>query len=153
MYRLEAYRKLAEGWAPAPEGIWTDLWMWRKFLALPGVCCETWLVATSLGFPASLRPGLDLAGRRSEIARYAGLIEDGGFRDELWRAALLDLAGQMMGLKGERYALAQRAEAAEADAAQLAAALAEVAAAAGETAAGRLARAALAARTAPPAGG
>jgi len=32
-YRLEAYRSLPVGWSPAPDDIWTDLYMWRKFLA------------------------------------------------------------------------------------------------------------------------
>src|SRR4051794_1262915 len=31
-YRLAAYRSLAEGWAPAPPDVWSDLHMWRKFL-------------------------------------------------------------------------------------------------------------------------
>ncbi|MCA9524648.1 MAG: hypothetical protein KC609_26960, partial [Myxococcales bacterium] len=31
-YTLEAYRRLPEGWAPAPTEVFTDLNMWRKFL-------------------------------------------------------------------------------------------------------------------------
>jgi glycosyltransferase involved in cell wall biosynthesis len=31
-YRRDAYLRLQTGWSPAPEGIWTDLFMWRKFL-------------------------------------------------------------------------------------------------------------------------
>ena len=31
-YRLSAYRRLSVGWSPAPPDLWTDLYMWRKFL-------------------------------------------------------------------------------------------------------------------------
>lgn len=34
-YRVDAYRKLPEGWSPAPPDVWSDLWMWRKFIAEP----------------------------------------------------------------------------------------------------------------------
>ena len=36
-YRLDAYRRLPVGWSPAPEDLWTDLHMWRKFLRDPGI--------------------------------------------------------------------------------------------------------------------
>ena len=35
-YRMAACRQLPEGWVPAPPYIWTDLFMWRKFLSLDG---------------------------------------------------------------------------------------------------------------------
>lgn len=34
-YRLDAYRRLPVGWSPAPPDVWSDLWMWRKFIAQP----------------------------------------------------------------------------------------------------------------------
>lgn len=31
MHTKMAYENLSEGWAPTPEGLWTDLHMWQKF--------------------------------------------------------------------------------------------------------------------------
>ena len=45
-YRLDAYRQLPEGWAPAPLGIWTDLHMWRKFLRCSRITAPTQRSAT-----------------------------------------------------------------------------------------------------------
>lgn len=36
-YRRDAYMRLKIGWSPAPGNIWTDLYMWRKFLAEPSI--------------------------------------------------------------------------------------------------------------------
>ncbi|HCK84288.1 MAG TPA: hypothetical protein DHW63_07170 [Hyphomonadaceae bacterium] len=36
-HRLDAYRKLPAGWSPAPAGLPTDIYMWRKFLRQPGM--------------------------------------------------------------------------------------------------------------------
>src|SRR5438477_1043186 len=33
-YRLDAYRRLPEGWSASPPGFWPDLWMWRKFFRI-----------------------------------------------------------------------------------------------------------------------
>ena len=32
MHTRAAYESLAQGWAPTPENVWTDLYMWKKFL-------------------------------------------------------------------------------------------------------------------------
>jgi glycosyltransferase involved in cell wall biosynthesis len=143
-YRLETYRALPVGWSPAPADLWTDLFMWRKFLALPGVRCATWPVATSLGFPATLRTGLSLEERRQEIDRYATRIADAESRDALWRAALLDLANQVIGFRRQAYDEAQKSAAAEGEVAAMAEVLAEIVAADGDAdTQSRLARAAL----------
>jgi len=54
-HRLDAYRKLPEGWAPAPEGLWTDLNMWRKWLAAPGTRAASSPLVSGLNFPAPRR--------------------------------------------------------------------------------------------------
>jgi glycosyltransferase involved in cell wall biosynthesis len=152
VYRLETYRALPVGWSPAPPDLWTDLWMWRKFLALPGVRFATRPVATSLIFPAPLRSDQSLEQRRQEISRYAKLIRDAGFRDELWRAMLLDLSAQIVLFRREVFAATKGQDAANAEVARLAGALADIVAAAGDAVAQtRLAQAALALR--PPSAG
>jgi hypothetical protein len=93
-YRLETYRALPVGWSPAPPGVFTDLHMWQKFLALPGVRCATRFAATSLTFPQALRRDWPLERRRDEIAAAASQIADPGFRDRLFREALSAAARQ-----------------------------------------------------------
>jgi glycosyltransferase involved in cell wall biosynthesis len=132
VYSLDAYRALPVGWSPAPADFWTDLWMWRKFLVQPGLRFATRPVPTSLGFLASMRSDWSLDQRRDELRRYAELIPDAAARDELWRAALLDAAAQMIRVKVRAYDQVQRLSAAAEDAARLVAALKEIVSAKGD---------------------
>jgi glycosyltransferase involved in cell wall biosynthesis len=91
-YRREVYRQLPIGWSPAPPGIPTDLAMWRKFLALPGLDAGTRFVITSLNFPAVHRAGFSMDQRHREIARYADLIATPRGRDQLIQHGLRALA-------------------------------------------------------------
>ena len=47
----KAYRRLKEGWTTTPDGIWTDLYMWRKFLEKFPEACGTCKKVTALCFP------------------------------------------------------------------------------------------------------
>ena len=49
-YSMDAYRRLPEGWAPAPPDIWTDLHMWRKFLRCEGLRFAALFKTTTLFF-------------------------------------------------------------------------------------------------------
>ncbi len=80
-YRLSSYRRLPVGWAPAPRDIWTDLHMWRKFLALPDIACATRFAFTSLHFPSPSRQDWTLERRRAELAIWANRVKDARFRD------------------------------------------------------------------------
>ena len=72
-YRLSAYRRLPVGWAPAPPEIWSDLHMWRKFLALPDIRCATRFDVSTISFPAVSRRNMDLALRRAEMSTIAAM--------------------------------------------------------------------------------
>jgi glycosyltransferase involved in cell wall biosynthesis len=91
-YRLSAYRRLDPGWSPAPEGLWTDLFMWRKFLGLADIAVATRFTITSLHFPASLRMDWPLERRREEMERHAALVADPAARDRLRQQAFSKLA-------------------------------------------------------------
>ena len=91
-YRLETYRRLADGWTPAPTDVYTDLHMWRKFLALPGIRCATRVAITNLEFTAAHRRDWPLEKRVGEIRYWAGVIRDGQARDALAQVVL----GQIM---------------------------------------------------------
>jgi len=84
-YRLSTYRRMPEGWAPAPPDIWSDLHMWRKFLRLDGISVATRFTIQSLCLHNSLRRHLTLEQRRDETARWMSVI-----RDPAHRAAILD---------------------------------------------------------------
>ncbi|MFH0825951.1 MAG: glycosyltransferase [Pseudomonadota bacterium] len=46
----DAYFRLESGWTVTPEGIWTDLHMWRKFLSADWCRCASYLTVTGLHF-------------------------------------------------------------------------------------------------------
>jgi glycosyltransferase involved in cell wall biosynthesis len=70
-YRLAAYRRLPVGWSPAPPGIWSDLHMWRKFLAMREFRFETRFSFEAVKFAAESRTSMTLARRAEEIRWYA----------------------------------------------------------------------------------
>ena len=69
-YRLSTYRRLAEGWAPAPPGIWSDLHMWRKFLRLDGVTTGSRPSIQSLCLHNSLRRHMTPEQRHADARRF-----------------------------------------------------------------------------------
>ena len=86
-YRLEAYRRLPEGWAPAPPGIWTDLFMWRKFLVTEGLVFATRAAITALHFGTPERHGATLDERQDENHRFLERIRDRRSRNEIVETA------------------------------------------------------------------
>lgn len=77
-YRLSAYRALPVGWGPALPGVPSDLTMWRKFVACPGLRFGTRPVVTSLEFPASMRRDWTPERRRIEVAAWAEKLSQPG---------------------------------------------------------------------------
>jgi glycosyltransferase involved in cell wall biosynthesis len=86
-YRLEAYRQLPEGWAAAPPDIWTDLFMWRKFLAVDGATFGTRAAVTALHFATPERHDATLEERRNESSEFLKRIRDPFSRNEIVEAA------------------------------------------------------------------
>lgn len=107
-HTLAAYRSLAEGWSPAPPGVWTDLNMWRKFLARPDLRMVTGGRPTMLGFPSPARLSMDLAQRLSEMESWHARLQQPGAWEALRRQAtdLLSLRAAEL----QRDGLAARAE-------------------------------------------
>ena len=84
-YRLSTYRRMPEGWAPAPPGIWYDLHMWRKFLRLDGITVGTRPTIQSLCLHNSLRLHMTPQQRHDETMRWMKVIGD-----PVQRAAMVD---------------------------------------------------------------
>ncbi|MCB1475821.1 MAG: glycosyltransferase family 2 protein [Rhodobiaceae bacterium] len=74
-HTLAAYRSLPEGWSPAPVGIFTDLYMWRKFLSDPSCRVRTGDRITSLHLPRALRRNLSADQCLRELALWFELIK------------------------------------------------------------------------------
>lgn len=84
-HTLAAYRRLPEGWSPAPPGLYTDLNMWRKFLRDPDCRVYTDHRMTALHLPASHRRDMTADERLRELALWAGLLQAPGTIDTLRR--------------------------------------------------------------------
>lgn len=59
-YRTEAYLKLEDGWTAAPQDIWSDLHMWRKFLRHDAVRCASRFSFTNLRIAATRHEELSI---------------------------------------------------------------------------------------------
>lgn len=100
-YRLSAYRRLPEGWSPAPSDIWTDLFMWRKFLAIPGIRFATRFSVQGVKFSAEFRQAWTLAERVSETAAFADRMSDPLARSRFQIKALELLAADQCRIHAE----------------------------------------------------
>lgn len=91
-YRLSAYRRLPIGWSPAPPTLWTDLHMWRKFLARSDMVCATRMTVAALCFLAPLRLAMSLEERITENRRWSERLRDARERativESAWRSAV-----------------------------------------------------------------
>ncbi|WP_421934697.1 glycosyltransferase [Phenylobacterium sp.] len=76
-YRMSTYRRLPVGWAPAPPDIWTDLHMWRKFLALDPILVGSRTTIQTVHMADALRVGMDLADREAETLKWMERIRRG----------------------------------------------------------------------------
>ena len=88
-YRRSAYLKLDEGWATSPPDIFTDLHMWRKFLADSAVRLSVCNEFTALHFPAVTSRHVAINTREALIIRMEGLINSPALLGE-FKAQLKD---------------------------------------------------------------
>lgn len=97
-WRMSAYRALPTGWSPAPRGLPTDLFMWRKFLALPDAHFATRFAFTALKFGASDWDAIPIAERACAIADWADRLRDPAALRRL-RAEMRRLAARHLSLR------------------------------------------------------
>ncbi len=96
-YRMDAYRRLVVGWSPAPEDLPSDLFMWRKFLATPGLRYRTATAVTSLKFGAQDWDALPLEDRAAAIGVMADRLRTAAGRREFTSRARKVLASRIGG--------------------------------------------------------
>lgn len=78
-HTLDAYRSLPFGWRTAPDGVPTDLHMWRQFLQEPQVRAKTLVLASALSFAASLRKDWSQEQRLQELDRWLDISSGADF--------------------------------------------------------------------------
>jgi glycosyltransferase involved in cell wall biosynthesis len=82
-HRLDTYRRLPVGWSPAPEGIWTDLHMWRKWIAAPDMRFAASDQVSALHFPRPKRPDQSASDRMWEVDYWRSAFSDPHMREAL----------------------------------------------------------------------
>jgi hypothetical protein len=107
-HTVDAYRRLPYGWRPAPPDIWTDLHMWRQFLALPGFRGKTGARLTALHFPSPEREHLSSEQRRDELARWWTRIDEPDAKETLNREATDAMRRAAVTFRRYAYELEQR---------------------------------------------
>jgi glycosyltransferase involved in cell wall biosynthesis len=93
-HRLDAYRRLSEGWAPTPVGMYSDLHMWRKFFRVSEFKFGTRMVITAVALPSYLREDMSLEERVREAGVWVSRIGDGHERAKIVEAAWRSVVGQ-----------------------------------------------------------
>lgn len=87
-HTLAAYRRLPGGWAPPPPDCpWSDLYMWRQFLAEPWCRARSLMEPTGICTHTHLRPHLTDGQRAEELARLRAEFANPAFREGLWKDA------------------------------------------------------------------
>jgi hypothetical protein len=105
-HTLEAYRRLPYGWRTTPQEFpWTDLYMWRQFLAEPWCRARSAMVPTGINTWTHLRPNLSDAERAAELTYWRAQAARPEFRETLWREVARQLAGHTVRLDLERIRL------------------------------------------------
>lgn len=66
-HRMSAYRALPIGWSPAPPDIFTDQYMWRKFLRQPGLRFASCIEASAIHILSPLRTDWTQEQRAAEL--------------------------------------------------------------------------------------
>jgi hypothetical protein len=95
-HRMDAYRRLPQGWHPAPRGINTDLYFWLQFLTQPWcryVSCKWPHVVHLSSVP---RKNWEPVRRVDELATWWDRIQTASAREHMTRECLLPLHEQLL---------------------------------------------------------
>jgi glycosyltransferase involved in cell wall biosynthesis len=90
-HRRESYLRLPVGWSTRPEGWWSDLWMWRKWLAEDWVRITTDPQVTFLRMAQAERSGWSPIARFHEIAHWYYRSRNAGFSEWIGRRQTTEL--------------------------------------------------------------
>jgi hypothetical protein len=106
-HTTQAYRRLPHGWRTTPPDFpWTDLYMWRQFLAEPWCRARSAMIPTGINTWTHQRPQLSDQERADDLGKFRAQAAMPTFREELWQAAARRFACESVGFELEvgRYA-------------------------------------------------
>jgi glycosyltransferase involved in cell wall biosynthesis len=84
-HTLAAYRRLPYGWRTTPEAFpWTDLYMWRQFLAEPWCRARSAMVPTGVNSCTYRRSDLTDEERAKHLAAWRTRLAQPDFHEWLW---------------------------------------------------------------------
>lgn len=87
-HTVAAYRRLPHGWRTTPPDFpWTDLYMWRQFLAEPWCRAGSAMVPTGICTATHQRPQLNDQERADDLVGWRTVLSEPEFRERLWRSA------------------------------------------------------------------
>jgi glycosyltransferase involved in cell wall biosynthesis len=104
-YRLDTYRRLPEGWAPAPPTTATDLHMWRKFLRCAGLRHGTRMAITAIHFPTPGREHMSLEDRARENHLWLTRLRETREREMVVHMAWRSIVDQALRAEREQVRL------------------------------------------------
>ncbi|MEM9938621.1 MAG: glycosyltransferase family A protein [Pseudomonadota bacterium] len=85
-YKVSAYLRLEEGWTAAPDDVWTDLFMWRKFLRQKGISTGSRWSFTNINLAASCQLEYSVEERAAINKEWWQTISDPDQLDDLIQA-------------------------------------------------------------------
>jgi hypothetical protein len=86
-HRLEAYRRLPDGWSPSPVGMFPDLHMWRKFMRMSEFRFDTRMVVSAINLPDHMRAEMSVDQRIRESREWLARVMDPLAREDITEAA------------------------------------------------------------------
>lgn len=104
-HTLDAYRRLPEGWAPTPVGIYPDLHMWRKFLRVKEFRFATCPAITAVALPGHVREHMSLEERARETGVWTSRIRDEHERARIVEGAWRSMMSQEIQCEQENFEL------------------------------------------------
>jgi GalNAc5-diNAcBac-PP-undecaprenol beta-1,3-glucosyltransferase len=118
-HTLASYRRLPEGWHTTPADLWTDLRMWRRFLADPACVAVSIPIPTVIHFASAEREDWSLAARLEELAQAAADLTEparrGALTERIHEAAierahaeLIRIGDRMDGFEARKSALEEQ---------------------------------------------
>jgi glycosyltransferase involved in cell wall biosynthesis len=110
-HSIEAYRRLPYGWRTTPPDFpWTDLYMWRQFLAEPWCRARSAIVPTGINTWTHLRPQLSDRERADDLGRWRAQAATPAFHEDLWRAVATCFVRESVGFELGLHAAAEQSK-------------------------------------------
>jgi hypothetical protein len=89
-HTLSAYRRLPHGWRPRPDGMPSDLYMWKQWLSQDWCRFHSEPAPTLIKLGSPQRKGHSITQRCHEMDQWVEKIGQPGFQEELGRSLLLE---------------------------------------------------------------